>query len=145
MKLDREISKDSYENLSKISIFEKADRAQNIVETLVIVDKEFGELFDFDYQKIADYLTVYFWDINSRYKSLWSVDISLKVIDLMIIKVTSNTKTVHGIKKNFQNFHCLSRNVINRLWKMQGMLTVLLTTKRYSICSAHGCIKTVTN
>lgn len=63
------------------------ERAKNIIETLVIVDKEFADLYDHDYDRIANYLTIYFWDINSRFKSLWSVDISIEIVDLMIIKV----------------------------------------------------------
>lgn len=63
------------------------EKAKNIVETLVIVDKEFADIYQHDYGKIANYLTIYFWDINSRFKSLWSVDISIQVVDLLIIKV----------------------------------------------------------
>lgn len=47
-------------------------------------------MYEHDYKKIANYLTVYFWDVNSRFKSLWSVDISIQIVDLLIIKVNLN-------------------------------------------------------
>lgn len=58
-----------------------------IIEVVIVVDKEFGDVFQQNYQKVVDYLTVYFWDVNMRYKSLWSVDISIRVNGLLIMSV----------------------------------------------------------
>lgn len=58
-----------------------------VIELLIVVDKEFGDLFQQNYQSIVDYFTVYFWDVNMRYKTLWSVDISIRVNGLLIMKV----------------------------------------------------------
>jgi len=62
------------------------EKVKNVIETLVVVDKEFADLYQHDYKKIADYLTIYFWDVNSRFKSLWSVDVSIQIVNLLIIK-----------------------------------------------------------
>lgn len=51
------------------------------------MDKELGDLFQQNYQKIVDYLTVYFWDVNMRYKTLWSVDLSIRVNGILIMDV----------------------------------------------------------
>lgn len=58
-----------------------------IIEVVIVVDKEFGDLFSSNYQRIVDYLTVYFWDLNIRYKTLPSVDISFRVNGLLIMDV----------------------------------------------------------
>ncbi|KAJ6634292.1 A disintegrin and metalloproteinase with thrombospondin motifs 16 [Pseudolycoriella hygida] len=71
---------------------------KNVIETLVIVDKEFGKLFDYDRRKISDYLTIFFWDVNSRYKSFWTVDLSIKIVDLMIIKKTRDQPFIENAR-----------------------------------------------
>lgn len=58
-----------------------------IVELLVVVDKEFGDLFQQDYWKIKDYLTIYFWDVNMRFKTLWGVDVTFRVNSLLTMRV----------------------------------------------------------
>lgn len=57
------------------------------IEIVIVVDKEFGDLFSHNYQRIVDYLTVYFWDVNIRYKTLPSLDISFRVNGLLIMEV----------------------------------------------------------
>lgn len=58
-----------------------------VIELVIVVDKEFGDVFQQNYQKVVDYLTIYFWDVNIRYKSLWSVDLSFRVNGLLIMAV----------------------------------------------------------
>ncbi|XP_021953584.1 uncharacterized protein LOC110850459 [Folsomia candida] len=58
------------------------------IEIVIVVDKEFGDLFSHNYQRIVDYLTVYFWDVNIRYKTLPSLDISFRVNGLLIMEST---------------------------------------------------------
>lgn len=58
-----------------------------VIELVIVVDKDFGDMFQQNYQKIVDYLTIYFWDVNMRYKSLWSVDLSIRVNGLLIMAV----------------------------------------------------------
>lgn len=58
-----------------------------VIEVVIVVDKEFGDLFQQNYQQIVNYLTIYFWDVNMRFKSLWSVDISIRVNALLIMSV----------------------------------------------------------
>lgn len=67
-----------------------------VIELAIVVDKDLGDLFYQDYQKIVDYLTIYFWDVNIRYKSLWSVDNSIQVNALLIMAVS--TKFTQNIK-----------------------------------------------
>lgn len=40
------------------------------METLIVCDEEWSALFNYDRQKIIDYWTVYFWDINLRFSTL---------------------------------------------------------------------------
>ncbi len=61
-----------------------------VIEIVIVVDKDFGDLFQQNYQKVVDYLTIYFWDVNIRYKTLWSVDISIRVNGLLIMAVRHN-------------------------------------------------------
>lgn len=58
-----------------------------VVETLVVVDKEFADVFQHDRKQIIDYLTTYFWDVNMRFKTLPSVNLSFRVTGVMIISV----------------------------------------------------------
>lgn len=58
-----------------------------VIELVIVVDKEFGDVFQQNYQKVVNYLTVYFWDVNIRYKTLWSVDLSIRVNGLLIMAV----------------------------------------------------------
>lgn len=62
-----------------------------VIELAIVVDKEFGDIFQQNYQKIINYLTIYFWDVNMRYKTLWSVDISIRVNALLIMAVRNST------------------------------------------------------
>lgn len=62
---------------------------ESIIETMVVVDRDFANLFQQDYQKIVNYLTSYFWDVNMRFKSLWSVDISIRINGLIVMTVCS--------------------------------------------------------
>ncbi|XP_035711815.1 uncharacterized protein LOC118437124 [Folsomia candida] len=57
-----------------------------IIEAVIVVDKDFGDLFSHNYQRIVDYLTVYFWDVNMRFKTLPSADISIRVNGLLIME-----------------------------------------------------------
>lgn len=58
-----------------------------VIEIVVVVDKEFADLFQQDFQKIIEYLTIYFWDINMRYKTIWSIDISIRINGVLIMEV----------------------------------------------------------
>lgn len=58
-----------------------------VIELVIVVDKEFGDVFQQNYQRVVDYLTIYFWDVNIRYKTLWSVDLSIRVNGLLIMDV----------------------------------------------------------
>lgn len=74
-------------NLSSGRRSSRIGGAPAILELVIVVDKEFGDLFSHNYYQIVDYLTVYFWDINIRFKSLTSVDLSLRVNGLLIMEV----------------------------------------------------------
>ncbi|CAL8143695.1 unnamed protein product [Orchesella dallaii] len=56
-----------------------------VVELLVVCDKEFGDVFQHNRVRILDYLTVYFWDVNLRYKTLPSNNISFRVTGVVVI------------------------------------------------------------
>ncbi|ODN06442.1 Venom metalloproteinase 3 [Orchesella cincta] len=60
-----------------------------IVELLVVCDKEFGDVFQHDRAKILEYFTVYFWDVNLRYKTLPSNNISFRVTGIVVISTPS--------------------------------------------------------
>lgn len=60
-----------------------------VVEVLVVCDKEFSDIFNQDRNKIVDYLTMYFWDVNVRYRTLPSVDISFRVTGVVLISSKS--------------------------------------------------------
>ncbi|ODM87830.1 Venom metalloproteinase 3 [Orchesella cincta] len=55
----------------------------------MVCDKEFGDVFQHDRVKILDYLTVYFWDINLRYKTLPSINLSFRVTGVVVISTLS--------------------------------------------------------
>ncbi len=61
-----------------------------MVELVIVVDKDFGDKFNQDYYAVVDYLTIYFWDVNMRYKTLPSVDVSFRVNGLLIMEVSLN-------------------------------------------------------
>jgi len=59
-----------------------------VVETVIVCDKEFGDVFGHNNQKILEYLTVYMWDVNMRYKTLPSVNISFRITGIIVISVS---------------------------------------------------------
>jgi len=52
-----------------------------------VCDKEFGDIFGQNNQKILNYFTVYMWDVNMRYKSLPSDNISFRINGIVLISV----------------------------------------------------------
>ncbi|ODM87998.1 Venom metalloproteinase antarease-like [Orchesella cincta] len=60
-----------------------------VAEILVVCDKEFGDVFQHDRVKILDYLTVYFWDVNLRYKTLPSINLTFRVTGVVVISTPS--------------------------------------------------------
>ncbi|ODM87991.1 Venom metalloproteinase 3, partial [Orchesella cincta] len=67
----------------------KAAANDAVAEILVVCDKEFGDIFQHDRVKILDYLTVYFWDINLRYKTLPNINLSFRVTGVVVISTPS--------------------------------------------------------
>jgi len=65
----------------------EASSVKNIVELVLVCDKELSELFDYDEKKLLDYFTIALWDMNLRYKTLPSVDISIRLNGIVIISV----------------------------------------------------------
>jgi hypothetical protein len=58
------------------------------VELVIVCDKEFSDAFGQDKKRVLDYLTVYMWDFNLRYKSLPSNSISFRVSGIVMISST---------------------------------------------------------
>lgn len=114
-----------------------------VIEVVVVVDKEFGDVFQQNYQKVVDYLTVYFWDVNIRYNQ-WLIDNGRKTIDnnCEVINVyslhfnqtkdaqpfienarASDGRTEHGRTLNlFKSWICQQRS-----WLVSHDLAVLIT------------------
>jgi len=65
----------------------QASSVKNIVELVIVCDKELSELFNYDEKKLLDYYTIALWDINLRYKTLPSVDISIRLNGIVVISV----------------------------------------------------------
>ncbi|ODN06445.1 A disintegrin and metalloproteinase with thrombospondin motifs 17 [Orchesella cincta] len=83
---------------------ERQEEAVNaVVEVVIICDKEFGDAFQHDRVKILDYLTVYFWDINLRFKTLPSSNISFRVTGVVIISVL--VLFLHSMRFDCNNWH----------------------------------------
>jgi hypothetical protein len=61
-----------------------------VVEIVLVVDKDLGDVFRQNYNAVVDYLAVYFADVNMRYKTLPSVDISFQVNAVLIMKVSKD-------------------------------------------------------
>ncbi|ODM92024.1 Venom metalloproteinase 3, partial [Orchesella cincta] len=57
-----------------------------VVEILVVIDKELGDVFQQDRKKILDYLTVYFWDVNLRFSTLTSNNISVRITGVVVME-----------------------------------------------------------
>ncbi|ODN06444.1 A disintegrin and metalloproteinase with thrombospondin motifs 13 [Orchesella cincta] len=64
-------------------------RVNAVVEVVVVCDKEWGDVFQHDRKKILDYWTLYFWDINLRFKTLPSNSISFRVNGIVVISSPS--------------------------------------------------------
>ena len=62
-----------------------APRVTAIVELMIVCDKEFGDLFAHNRQRILDYWTVYMYDVNRRYATLTSDAVSFRVNGILII------------------------------------------------------------
>jgi len=67
-----------------------AEAVDAVVEMVIVCDKEFGDVFGHDNQKILEYLTVYMWDVNMRYKTLPSVNLSFRITGIIIISVSTS-------------------------------------------------------
>ncbi|XP_037042773.1 uncharacterized protein LOC119079069 [Bradysia coprophila] len=105
-----------------------------VIEVVIVVDKAFGDVFQQNYQRVVDYLTIYFWDVNIRYKTLWSVDLSFRVNGLLIMASTgaqpfienakaSDGRTEHGRTLNlFKNWIYQQRS-----WLVRHDMAVLIT------------------
>lgn len=65
-----------------------APLTQNVVvEVAIVCDKEFGDLFHHNRQKILEYWTVFHWDVNMFYKTLPSSNVSFKITSVTLINV----------------------------------------------------------
>jgi len=71
----------------------------NVVELLIICDKKNSNLFKQDEKKILDYFTVTMWGINMIYKTLPSVNISFKIIGIILLKVNTHLSKGYGIDR----------------------------------------------
>jgi len=65
-----------------------AESVDAVVEMVIVCDKEFGDIFGHNNQKILEYLTVYMWDVNMRYKTLPSVNLSFRITGIVVISVS---------------------------------------------------------
>jgi len=55
---------------------------------VIVCDKEFGDIFGHNNQRILEYFTVYMWDVNMRYKTLPSNNISFRINGIVVISVS---------------------------------------------------------
>jgi len=65
-----------------------AQNVDAIVEMVIVCDKEFGDIFGHNNQRILEYLTVYMWHLNMRYKTLPSVNLSFRITGVIVISVS---------------------------------------------------------
>lgn len=113
---------------------------QTVVEVLVVIDKELGDVFQGNYGKIVDYLSIYFWDINTRYKSLWSVDISFRFSEVLVIRVREFMITT-TFGRNVTRIFLFSRQVINHSLRSRELPMVEQTMNALCLCSPSGAMK----
>lgn len=57
----------------------------NVVELLIVCDREWGDLFNHDRKQILEYWTTFMWDVNLRYKTMPNVEISFIVVDVLVM------------------------------------------------------------
>ncbi|CAL8143682.1 unnamed protein product [Orchesella dallaii] len=73
----------------KLTMSKQGGPVNAVVEVVLVLDKEFGDIFHHDRRRILDYFTVYFWDVNLRYKTLPSNNVSFRITGIVIISTPS--------------------------------------------------------
>ncbi|ODN06439.1 Venom metalloproteinase 3 [Orchesella cincta] len=73
----------------KLTASKQGGSVNAVVEVVLVLDKEFGDIFQHDRRRILDYFTVYFWDINLRYKTLPSNSVSFRITGIIVISSPS--------------------------------------------------------
>lgn len=59
-----------------------------MAEVAVVCDKDLADFYDNDRQKILDHLTILFWDIHMRFRTLTKTSTSFRVTSVTVVNVS---------------------------------------------------------